>query len=354
MNDVRNERSVVSARVPTTADADGLGEPLAAPVPVPASFGSRLIMVLLSITVTVLATYLVLAFGWFGDLVALGMPVVLALLAVVVVLVVVTRPAWLPVPVTAVLVTGTVLSGLAVVGPRWPQRTPPPVRTVQLVAVNLQFDSLDAAGGVASAVAEGADVLVISELTAATDAMLRAAYPQHVVTDDLLRDGKFGQGVYSTLPLTRLPPPVGATPQLLRVAVGGADPFVLLAVHLPRPTFADPAPTEMIGFGGLRAFAFELDRAADDDATRGAVVIAGDLNLSDRTSGYRRLSDGRVDAMRAGWAGSTYDGSFSWSLLLLRIDHVLVPHNWCAADSRTFSLTGSDHHGVATSIGPCR
>ncbi len=349
MNDVRDERSVVSERVPTTVDANGLGDL----VPLPASFGSRLIMVLLTVTVTVLATYLVLAFGWFGDGVALAMPLVLALLAVVVALVVATRPGWLPLPVIAGLVTGVVLSGLAVAGPRWPQRTPPPVRALHLVAVNLQFDSRDAEGGVASTVAMDADVLVISELTSATDAMLRAVYPQHVVTDDLLRDGKFGQGVYSTLPLTRLPPPVGTTPQLLRVAVGGADPFVLLAVHLPRPTFADPAPTEMISFGGLRAAAFALDRAADDDATRGAVVIAGDLNLSDRTSGYRRLSDGRVDAMRAGWAASTYDGEFPWPVLLLRIDHILVPRDWCTADSRNFSVAGSDHHGVSASIGPC-
>ena len=271
-----------------------------------------------------------------------------------VVVIVVARPTWLPLSVTVALVTVLVLSGLVVVGPRWPQRTPPPVRVVSLVAVNLQFDSLDAAGGVASAVATGADVLVISELTSATDAMLRAVYPQHVVTDDLLRDGKFGQGVYSTLPLTRLAPPVGSPPQLLRVAVGGADPFVLFAVHLPRPTFADPAPNEMIGFGGFRAMAFALDRAADDDATRGPVVIAGDLNLSDRTSGYRRMSDGRIDAMRAGWTGSTYDGPFPWSFLLLRIDHVFVPRDWCTADSRTFEVAGSDHHGVAASIGPCR
>jgi endonuclease/exonuclease/phosphatase (EEP) superfamily protein YafD len=237
-----------------------------------------------------------------------------------------------------------------VVAPRWPARTAAPVDPVRLAAVNLQFDSEHPAAGVRDAVGVGADVLVVSELTPSTDEMLRVAYPYRVVTADL-RDSRFGEGVYAKVPLTVLDTPPSITDQLLRVAVGGVTPFVLYAVHLPRPTFDEPPPAAMISFGGQRAAALALDRAAD--AEPGPVVISGDMNLSDRTSGYRKLASGRVDATRTGWAGSTYKGSLIWKLLLLRIDHIFLPADWCARDGSSFHLGGSDHDGVAATIGRC-
>jgi endonuclease/exonuclease/phosphatase (EEP) superfamily protein YafD len=39
--------------------------------------------------------------------------------------------------------------------------------------------------------------------------------------------------------------------------------------------------------------------------------------------------------------------------LLLRIDHVFVPGDWCADDGGRFPLTGSDHRGVKVTVGPC-
>lgn len=288
----------------------------------------------------------VLRSGWFGDVVGVAMPVVLASSFLVAATVVVVRPSWCTAPVAVVLV-----SAFVVVAPRWPARTAAPVEPVRLAAVNLQFDSEDAAAGVRDAIAVGADVLVVSELTPVTDEMLRVAYPYRVVTEDLLRGGRFGEGVYAKVPLTVLESPPGITDQMLRVAVGAVTPFVLYAVHLPRPTFEEPAPAAMIGFGGQRAAAFALDRAVD--AESGPAVITGDLNLSDRTSGYRRLASGRVDATRTGWAGSTYKGSLMWRLLLLRIDHIFLPADWCSRDGSTFHLSGSDHDGVAATIGRC-
>ncbi|MEO5898604.1 MAG: endonuclease/exonuclease/phosphatase family protein [Ilumatobacteraceae bacterium] len=293
----------------------------------------------------VLVLVTVLRSGWRGDVVGLAMPVVLASSFLVAATLVFVRPSWCIVPVAVVLV-----SAFVIVAPRWPARTAAPVDPLRLAAVNLQFDSGEAAAGVRDAVAVGADVLVVSELTPVTDEMLRVAYPYRVVSADLLHS-RFGEGVYATVPLTALATPPGITDQLLRVAVGAVTPFVVYAVHLPRPTFDEPAPAAMISFDGQRAAAFALDRAVD--AEQGPVVISGDLNLSDRTSGYRKLAAGRVDATRTGWAGSTYKGSLVWRLLLLRIDHIFLPADWCSRDGSTFQLSGSDHDGVAATIGRC-
>jgi endonuclease/exonuclease/phosphatase family metal-dependent hydrolase len=82
------------------------------------------------------------------------------------------------------------------------------------------------------------------------------------------------------------------------------------------------------------------------------VVVAGDLNVSDRTSTYAHLVAHRRDAMRAGWAGSTFR-PFPFELLALRIDHVIVDRTWCAAHPHRFHPHGSDHEAVQVTIGRC-
>ncbi|MCU1500691.1 MAG: hypothetical protein JWM12_45, partial [Ilumatobacteraceae bacterium] len=191
----------------------------------------RIAIHLLIVIVTVLAFVLALGAGWFGDVFGLAMPVVLAASVLVAVAVLV---AWRP--LSTMPVTLVVLSAFVVFAPRWPHRTPAPVGPVHLAAVNLKFDSEDAVGGVRDALAVDADVLVVSELTPDTDRLLQVQYPYRIVTDDLLRDDRFGEGVYSKLPLTLLATPTAVVGQLLRVSVGGATPFVLYAAHLSRPT----------------------------------------------------------------------------------------------------------------------
>lgn len=305
-----------------------------------------LVYAVIPIAVTTLVVLGALQLRWLGDVIGLAMPIVIVGAAVLSVGVLAIRPSSSAAPLTLLLV-----SALVVFVPRVPQRTATPVSPLRIAAVNLQFDSLHAEGGVASALAVDADVLVVSELTDVTDAILTQAYPYRAVREDVLARSKFAEGVYSRVPLTRLDDPVGITEQMLRVRVGVARPFVLYAVHLPRPGFPEPAPSMMTGFGGHREMTLALDAAADRETE--PVLIAGDLNLSDRTSGYRRLSSGRLDVSRTGWAGSTFDGTFSWSLLLLRIDHLFAPSDWCATDARSFTLVGSDHLGIVGEVGTC-
>ena len=86
---------------------------------------------------------------------------------------------------------------------------------------------------------------------------------------------------------------------------------------------------------------------------RDPVVIAGDLNLSDRAHGYRLLCEGRRDAVRGSFARSTFVGDgLMWRLLKLRIDHIFIPADWSHGGGSSFKLIGSDHHGVRADIGP--
>jgi hypothetical protein len=88
-------------------------------------------------------------------------------------------------------------------------------------------------------------------------------------------------------------------------------------------------------------------------AERLPTVVAGDLNLVDRSSGYRLLDDRMRDAVRTSWAGPTsLKGKFL--PLLARIDHIFVSEEWCADGGGRFDIAGSDHRGVVATIGPCR
>jgi endonuclease/exonuclease/phosphatase (EEP) superfamily protein YafD len=83
------------------------------------------------------------------------------------------------------------------------------------------------------------------------------------------------------------------------------------------------------------------------------VVLVGDLNTSDRTSGYRLLDASLRDVMRADTlAGSTYI-SDAWRSLFLRIDHMFVSPDWCGSHPATFAVAGSDHQGIEAAVGPC-
>jgi endonuclease/exonuclease/phosphatase (EEP) superfamily protein YafD len=81
------------------------------------------------------------------------------------------------------------------------------------------------------------------------------------------------------------------------------------------------------------------------------VILAGDLNSTDRGVGYRTLL-GRadlIDAMRVTWASTT---STKWWPLLLRIDHVLV-RGICPSSARNTALEGSDHRSVVAELAFC-
>jgi endonuclease/exonuclease/phosphatase (EEP) superfamily protein YafD len=286
--------------------------------------------------------------GWVGDLAGVTLPVAWVVAFVVGV------AAWRWVRVVrgpeavAWLTSITVVAALAIAGPRWPDDAGDPVDPIRLAAANVYYRNDTDAAAVRDLLALDADVLVVSEVTDGVLEPLTSAYP-YIATDcrDAARCDE-EVAVASRYPLrgvVRRP----SSRSVLRVLVDAPHPFVLLAAHLPRPSLRPEGPT-LVSFAEHRT---EIDRLLDAARSESApVVIAGDLNLSDRTSGYRRLDDEMVDAARTGWAAGTFPFG-TIRVLALRIDHLFVTSGWCSDGAATFGVAGSDHRGVAASIGPC-
>jgi endonuclease/exonuclease/phosphatase (EEP) superfamily protein YafD len=285
--------------------------------------------------------------GGFGDLLAVFLPIGwwIAIAAGVVVWRWRRTPWWSSV---AWAVSVTVVAAIATAGPRWPDDRGTPSSPIRLVASNVFYRNDSETEAAADLRARDADVVVLSELTYDVLQDLRRSYP-YVVTDCLAVarcDDEIA--ILSRFPL-RGGERRSSERAVLRVIVDGPAPFVLLAAHLPRPSVR-PDGRNSVTFGVHRQ---EIDQLVRDVALEDLpVVIAGDLNLSDRASGYRELTGTMVDAARTGWAGSTFPfGVFR--PLMLRIDHVFVPEGWCSDDARTVGIAGSDHRAVETTIGPC-
>ncbi len=284
---------------------------------------------------------------WFGDLLVLALPLGCIALVVLGIVLLAIR-----VPTSIVAATGGVFAGCVAhcALPRQRVAAPPPAAPVLLVSVNLQYDSADPRATVRSALDARPDVLVACEVTTVTEALLRAAFPYHLVSQDALRINDNAVGIYSHLPFEELAPlpPLGR--EALRIRVNGPHPFVLCAVHLPRPVIVHDGSTGLASMAEHRRAVHRLDDAVRAEVE--PVVLIGDLNLSDRTVGYRVLTAGRLDAMRTTCARSTYTGSWRWRVLMFRIDHCVIPADWGVADAGTFTIEGSDHRGIRAKIGP--
>jgi endonuclease/exonuclease/phosphatase (EEP) superfamily protein YafD len=283
--------------------------------------------------------------GGFGEIVAVAAPAIFAtVLAVHVVSLVLRRRIVVLISAVVWLVSGTVM----VVSPRTPKHFSAPRDPVSLVAANLHFHNSAPHEAALDVAARRADVVVISEATPATESVLASAYAFHIksVRPRLSQFEEFVASRYR-LRVRRTPPELR---QALIVEVMAPTPFLLVAVHLPRAGIDVPSLRGSVSFSGQRRAVDAVIRLTHDRDL--PVVVAGDLNVSDRTAEYRRLVSHRRDAMRAGWAGSTYR-PFPWSFLAVRIDHVLIDRTWCAAHAGRFHPAGSDHNAVEVQIGPC-
>jgi endonuclease/exonuclease/phosphatase family metal-dependent hydrolase len=186
----------------------------------------------------------------------------------------------------------------------------------------------------------------VTEASARAARSLSGAYPYQG------RPRRGDQLVLSRFPLRRLDRPTSFPPKLTAErweVETDSGRLVLYSARLSRPHAREPG---QIGAALARqeTQVAALLRAAT--AERVPTLLAGDLNLSDRTREYRRLTGRFRDAMRAGLAGPTYM-RLLYRPLLLRIDHLFVPRGWCTRDAHTFTMRGSDHLGVTADVGPC-
>ncbi|MHC1557608.1 endonuclease/exonuclease/phosphatase family protein [Actinomycetospora sp. C-140] len=272
--------------------------------------------------------------GLVGDVVAIVLPLLVAAAAIVAVALIGRRGVLVAV---SALLAGTI----AVVAP-WTPADVGPVRPG--AGVTVASANVTAMPSTVPALrAAHADVLAVVENSPPVDAGVAAAYPYRLFTP-----GEPSVGVYSRFPLRLLQPPGPGFPGM-RAAVAAPTPFVLYAMHVPKPWWT--------GSGGYWTTPAEHHRLVEGLDARvihepGPVVVAGDLNSTDRARDYRLLvRSGLTDAMRAEGTGPT--SVTMWRALLLRIDHLLVGPGWCGDAPRQFALPDSDHDGITATVGPC-
>jgi endonuclease/exonuclease/phosphatase (EEP) superfamily protein YafD len=249
----------------------------------------------------------------------------------------------LPLLVALSLIAMTVVT---VVQPLMPQESLGVVRPVTIASANIYDGNQTPKDAAAALAATHADILVAVEVPESFPALLRVdagnVEPFTVSTQGIL--------IRSAFPIEAVP--VSDRLSATRVLMAPVTPpdgaaFTVFAVHAINPI-------QESSFVFQQRFVDRLDKSAlERQGASGPVVIAGDLNLSDRTNGYRILSSDFRDAMRAGaWAGDTYIQGI-WRFAFLRIDHIFVSRTWCAADPSRFSVPGSDHEGIRATIGAC-
>jgi endonuclease/exonuclease/phosphatase (EEP) superfamily protein YafD len=309
--------------------------------------------------IAALAALAALPWTWFAlrdvhpalDLVAITLPLLVAGgLVAMLVATVVSRRALLFVPAVSVVAFGAV----AVVGPWVPSSTAPPRHPVVVLTANIAGPESDAGARAVSdrLAAAGADVVVVDELSPEADRMLRRSFSYHAET---FVDGEENPtppavGVFTRLPIVDVGPAPVALPGLRLVLAGPAGRFVLYAMHVPKAGFGGGHWS--VSFAGHDRLLERL--AAQASAESLPAVVAGDLNTPDRSRGYRRLAASLRDAARTGWSGPTsVKASLLWRFLALRVDHVFIVDDWCAAGASRLALPGSDHRGVRVAIGPC-
>jgi endonuclease/exonuclease/phosphatase (EEP) superfamily protein YafD len=245
------------------------------------------------------------------------------------------------------LVLGTTAASLALVclvatvGPRLPQRTGPPAHPIEIVSDNV-FRAGEKPWLTAKAmIAQDADVMVSLEMGRSfweSFGRHADAYPYAV------DDGE--QGIRSRWPTERLPTPDGLPEGRVTRAALDADGLrvIVYAVHLFNPLHETT-------FSAQAAMVERLIASVETETD--PAIVVGDLNMPDRSAGYRKIDSAMRDAMRTGWwAGNTYQQGL-WRVLMLRIDHLFVPTAWCATDAFTFAVPGSDHRGIGATVGPC-
>lgn len=269
------------------------------------------------------------------DLVAVALPPFGAGAALLLLLFALVWRSWLAALVALSVAAFTVV---AVAGPRTPQAAAAPQQPLLLAAANVYELNERPSEAVQALLARDANLLAVLEAEPDITEPLDAAF-KHAVEEDHM-------SIHSDYPMRELPSGASIRQQrVMRARIWGpGGPFILYLVHQMNPLY-DAAFSEQTQ--DLQAL---ISRASSE---RQPVVLAGDFNMSDRSRGYRAMSDSFRDAMRAGTpAGSTYENGL-WSGLFLRIDHIFTVPAWCAANGRRFPVPGSDHEGVEALVGPC-
>lgn len=276
------------------------------------------------------------------DVVATGLPVIVVASAVAALVVAALFRRRAPlVAAVSLLAMGTV----AVFGPWMPVSGPAPAQPLRMAAANAFAGNPSPAAAAADIARQDADVVVVVE---GADPISRRLMDDYRFSAPGYRGNHVALSRFPVRLLSGLPgaPSDGRVSRWEVTAPSGR--VVVYGVHLNRPRPRDGAVR--VPLLEQRQMVVALLRAVEAETS--PVVVLGDFNISDRAWAYRRLAGRLRDAMRATLAGPTYVRP-RYRPFLLRIDHLFVTPGWCSADSRRFTISGSDHRGVVAEVGPC-
>jgi len=248
------------------------------------------------------------------------------------------------VSLAAVGASWLVMGLVTVVGPWVPEAGSAPAQPLRLVMANVRSDNHRPDQGVPGVLAHGGDVVVLIEVESRAESAWRDTYPFITPVPGA------SKVVLSRYP-ARLVEPVNSTEGFRAARLEIEAPMgrvMLYVVHLARP---HARPNLLIGDLNRQHRAVDdlVRRAEHEDSP---VLLIGDFNLSDRTRGYRELHGRYRDAMRSHRAGPTYVKPILWPEFL-RVDYIFTSRQWCSSESHSFVIPGSDHRGIAATVGPC-
>lgn len=232
--------------------------------------------------------------------------------------------------------------------------TPPEAEPVVIAIANLKADNTEARAAAESISAMHPDFVVLTECSRVS--LAEATFASNGL--QLVLDGRdpspWGicvasrvEGDIALVPAPWKGPCVGP------MAVGrfelGRGPVALIGVHLP-PRVPNCEATTDAALASLAAVVANGRLLVDLGPAKAgdAVIIAGDLNSSDKKLGPLRavglVDTGEIEGVKlTTWQAGP---------IRLWLDHVLIPKAWPAEGTRTFTIPGSDHAGLVTTISP--
>lgn len=234
--------------------------------------------------------------------------------------------------------------------PRWPVASE--TDSLQVMTFNVGPGQSTAEDIVAVIEKQNPDIVALQELvpevTAGLQRRLQEQYPYM-----LLGTRRETTGLLSRHPVlqSEWSEPNGSGRGFLHALVDWrGHPIHFFAVHPPPPGirwFADSIPIGLENDQPERAITSVVEQV---DSTDGSKIVAGDLNMSDQTRAYARLTQALSDSYRE--AGQGFGFTFPNKLMVkstripgpfVRLDYILHSDDWVTLQASVHCEQSSDH-----------
>ncbi len=228
------------------------------------------------------------------------------------------------------------------------ERAPDHTVPIRVLTANLRDGRADPAS-VAAAAREGADLLLVQELSPALARALSNNYLKPDFPYEILDPGNYavGVGIWSRYPIVQYS-------RITKFTLGGltatvrppesASDLIVASVHVVGP-WPQPVDKWREEIAALPETLRHLEAAAG----RGAAIVGGDLNATADHLPFRRLLEtGFSDASRQFGFAATWPADVPLPPII-RIDHILT-YNGTARDPHAVRIAGSDHLALGATV----